>query len=225
MKYFIHIILALIIFNHCIAKEAFAKQSKWMQFNKQSKMSVDELICNKKLLNLTDDDELKLLTKKVDQLGFSHNLYQQLHRSIPVENATYMLHEKSKTIYKANGNLAINININGSTIPSLTESAALKKVLTFIDADQYAWENEYFEATYKQLKKDELASFYPKGELVWLSNNEYKLTYKFEVYAVKPHSRKLIYIDASNGEILKSIEKLHSCTLISNKLFFKCPTN
>jgi len=211
MKYLVHTILAFFIFNQGIATETVTKQSKWMKFNKQNKTSVAELLSNKKLLNLNEDDELKLLSQKVDQLGFSHAKYQQFYCGIPIENAIYILHTKNNNLYKANGNLTVHKNTNTSSTPSLTEPEALNRALAFVNADVYAWESKDFEDAYKFFKKDETVSFYPKGELVWLNTTEIQLAYKFEVYAVEPHSRRLVYIDAVNGEVLKSLEKIHSC--------------
>lgn len=212
MKYLVHALLVLITLNECIANEKIPKQTNWMKFESADRMSVAELISNKKQLSLTEDDDLRLLTHKEDQLGFTHYKYQQMHCGIPIEQAVYTFHTKNNRVYKANGNLAVKVNIDASNTPTLTESVALNKALKFMNADLYAWENEDFESAHRYSQNDESASFYPKGELVWLNADDYKLAYKFEIYAVNPHSRKIIYIDATDGSVLKTVEKIHSCT-------------
>lgn len=212
MKYIILTTYAVLFFNFCFAIEDNSKKSSWLKFDKQNEILVDEMLSNKKLLNLTEDDELKLISTKTDQLGFTHQKYQQYHCNIPVENATYLFHTKNKKVNKSNGKLAVDINVNGSSSPLINSTNALEKALNIISAKEYAWENDFFEKTYKQAMKNKMASFYPNGELVWFDvNGSYRLAYKFEIYALKPHSRKCVYIDANDGTHIKSIEKIHNC--------------
>jgi len=220
MRHIIFTTYLCLIFNFCFAIETNSKNTNWLKFDRQSEIPVDKMLSNKKLLNLTGKDELKLLSVKTDQLGFSHYKYQQYYCGILVENAIYIFHTKNNKVKKSNGKLVTSINVKGTSTPLINSTTALEKALEVIDAEEYAWENDAIEDAYKHVKKNQMVSFYPNGELVWFdidNNGNYQLTYKFEIYALKPHSRKCIYIDANNGAVLQSVEKIHSCVSTNSK--------
>jgi len=59
------------------------------------------------------------------------------------------------------------------------------------------------------------ATYYPKGELIYVprkgtySASEYRLTWKFNIYAHEPVSRSEVYVDAVTGEIVLENEIIH----------------
>jgi len=189
--------------------------SNWLTFNKAAKHSVQELLANKQIFNLSVDDALLIQSEYVDNLGIKHFEAQQTYKNIAVEGATMLFHEKNKTVETANGHLIKNIKID--TQPEISINKALKNALTHIGATEYAWQNETYEQLLKQSKQNSEVSFYPEGELVIFNPTfdyvvqSYKLAYKFDVFAVKPLVRKWVYVDAVNGSVLKSIDKIHTC--------------
>jgi Zn-dependent metalloprotease len=103
-------------------------------------------------------------------------------------------------------------DINMAVNAALSEKNALDKVLQTVNAQKYAWQNT-----------QGVVTPYPKGELVVLplkKQNEkgfdYKLAYKFDIYAVKPLSRAYIFIDANTGLILKSINRIETTNAVGS---------
>ena len=155
-------------------------------------------------LNASVSDDFLLLNQKEDELGYIHQIYQQVYNGVPIEGAVYALHGKSGNIETMNGNYAI-VNIS-STTPNVTEAQAITYALTSINATMYTWQNEQMEQFIKQDKNDNLASYYPKGKLTIAkdASNAYKLAWRFEISMLQPYDEKLIFVDAINGNILSS---------------------
>jgi bacillolysin len=153
-------------------------------------------------LGLKQNQSFSRIKSESDQQGFTHEKFQLYHQGIKVEFATYTLHS-------ANGKLAsmsgehYNIN-NVNTIPTLTKEAAFNKAVGQIAASHYLWEN--------QKEAQEIDYQKPKGELILLpsmgqqgqkrTTDNFRLAYKFDIYATAPVSRGNLYIDAVTGEAL-----------------------
>jgi bacillolysin len=138
------------------------------------------------------DHDFKMLKSEKDELGFTHEKYQQYYKGIRVEYGEYNVHAKGGLIESVNGDFHVIDGLN--TKPTLTESASLTNALQYVGAKSYKWEVE----------ADEKA---PKGELVvcqnYLKNDgSYSLAYKFNVYAHEPVSRAYIFVDAHTGVII-----------------------
>ncbi len=221
MKFFIYVIILL---NSVLATNlAFAsselsnlEQSKQLKFNKNEALSAQQLIQNKTLFNLKAEDALQFQQKATDVLDYVHYRYQQTYKSLRVEGAQYILHEKNGLVEMANGNLITNIEL--SIEPTISIATALQAALSHQAAKKYAWEDEQHELTLQQIKGDNHATFYPEGELVLFNPQfsdkaeDYHLTYKFDVYALEPLSRQWVYVDAQNGKVLSSLNKMHTCS-------------
>ncbi len=59
------------------------------------------------------------------------------------------------------------------------------------------------------------ATYFPKGELVYVplkgsyKAEDYRLAWKFDIYAHEPVSRSIVYVNASSGEIINEDEIIH----------------
>ncbi len=156
---------------------------------------------------------LKQLSVETDKLGFTHYRYQQTINNIPVKFGMFIAHVKSGLIVSMNGDL-FNQNINQNSV-TLSESAALSKALTFVGASKYKWEIPSEEINLK-LEQDNInATYYPVGEKFYIHvggnvMNDLRLSYAFNLYAQQPLSRQVVYVDASNGEVLFSENKIQT---------------
>ncbi len=162
----------------------------------------------KNILQLKQDDELRLIKQTTDELGISHNKYQQYYKGIKVEHAEFSVHNKSGIIEIINGEIN-DINI-ASVKPSVAEKDALTKALSFVNAKKYKWEDVASESFIKQNTNNRNATYYPKGELViqkdYLHNEkDFKLAWKFTISSLEPFNEQLIYVDANNGYIIANI--------------------
>ncbi|WP_271407378.1 PepSY domain-containing protein [Tenacibaculum soleae] len=70
------------------------------------------------------------------------------------------------------------------------------------------WENDENEKFIKQLKKNNKATYFPKGELVIIRENildkssQPILAYKIKIYAELPFSKYNVYVNANTGKII-----------------------
>lgn len=198
-----------------ILVEPHSKEHIWEQ-SENHKMSIEDFFQNnfsqKKGFSTANQFRPTGFTK--DVRGGNHYFFQQTLDEIPVEGTKLLVHERNQFVQSWNGHFIKNLTI--STIPTLSEQTTLKKVLKYVDAKRYAWQDCDFEAAIQTQQRDSKASFYPKGELVIFSPQysinaaDYKLCYKFDVYAAEPIERNYIYIDAHTGEIVGKIERFHT---------------
>jgi len=145
--------------------------------------------------------------------GIHHKRYQKYFDGYKVEWATFSVHMRNGRIFSLGGNLYPDIKYNSATI---TQKQAFEKALQAVPAEMYMWESEYLENLRKQETDDINATWFPKAELViipvFFKNNakpEFRLTWKFDIYAWAPHARKDVYVDAETSEVISIIEKLH----------------
>ena len=163
-------------------------------------------------LGLGSGDELVLIRKDDDDLGFSHYRYQHFNNGIKVKGSQLLVHEKEGTVKTLNGRLARGIERSGE--PNISEQEAVERALEHLPADLYMWESKREEDLLKRILKDPLATNYPEPELVLidptmaLAPENMRLAYSMIVYAARPHSRKLIYVDAHTGKVFHEIEML-----------------
>ncbi len=156
----------------------------------------------------------KLIKSSVDELGYTHHKYQQYFKEIKVEHATYTSHEKNGLIESISGfGLYLEDFSVGAIYP---EKNSLNSVLDFIGATKYKWEVAEEEALLKLIEDNSNATYYPKGEQVILAYNadyenlDYRLAWKFNVYAHSPMSRAEYYIDAMSNEIIFVNGQIHT---------------
>jgi Zn-dependent metalloprotease len=152
-----------------------------------------------KALKISQKHSFKEVSSSSDQLGNTHSKYQLHYKNIPVEGEIYTVHSKSGKISSASGEYSTGNDINEK--PVLTEPIAFSKAVKFVNATLYRWEKEN--------------SARPTGELVILPVGEkYILTYKFDIYALKPLSRHYVFIDANSGKILKTLNRIQDENVI-----------
>lgn len=154
------------------------------------------------------------LTKtEADQIGWQHKRYQLSVNSMPVANGNFVLHITNGKVQKYNG--YIFKAVNTAATATVTEDAALQAALADVNAQSYKWQIPAEEKFIKAEQKNADATFYPKGALTVLhiggnESNEFKLSYKFDVYAHEPMERYDVYVDAVSGVVLQKIS--HICT-------------
>jgi bacillolysin len=149
-----------------------------------------------------------------ETMGYSHSKIQEFYKGLKIEYSTLNIHVRNEEVIAVNGEYANFLTLN--TEPSISVSAALKLVLNHIRADKYIWQDE---KEYKFLLANEEREYtsLPNGELVIcrnfnnLTTTDFRLAYKFDIYALKPLSRDYVYIDANTGEIIHSNAIIKTC--------------
>jgi Zn-dependent metalloprotease len=169
----------------------------------------------KEVLALKSTDNLVSYKQENDNLGFTHTRYHQLYKGVPVEGAEYIAHQRGGLLDCINGNFLTIPEM--SVTPSLTQAIALEKVLSFVGAKKYKWEDEAELSALREAFEDPHLNFDPQATLVIYAKNgeftdaaDFRLAYKFNIFASEPESRANIYIDAKNGEIIGREELIHT---------------
>jgi Zn-dependent metalloprotease len=164
-------------------------------------------------LHVQSNAGFKLLNAESDKIGMKHYRYQQTLNGIPVEGTMYIVHTKNNYIVSMNGLMFDKLNQSNGA--SIIEPSALSAALSYMNATLYQWQVPACEQQIKQMQNNPSATWYPKGELVYAPENgnyiskNYRLCYKFDVYALQPLKREYIYIDAASGSVIYTINRIH----------------
>lgn len=134
---------------------------------------------------------------KVDRYGYQHVKSTQFYKGISVYGAVYNLHYKGSALIGANGFYCDGVM--PSNIPTITYQDAFNRAALAVGADKYKWE------------VDETIPVSSLGELIYLPTDSGKvfLTYRFDIYSIKPLSRKYVFVDAHSGRVLKTLDRIH----------------
>jgi bacillolysin len=160
-------------------------------------------------LQLTPDDQMRAAHSEIDNLGFTHEKYQQYYKGIKVEHATYTLHARQGKVESMSGKVEHIQHLN--VTPTLAATTALHQALAFVGARQYMWDDPAAEAALRQEQNNPAATYRPQGELVIVRNmrttkaeqrDKPTLAWKFNIYAKAPVSRAYVYVDAHTGQIV-----------------------
>lgn len=154
-----------------------------------------------------------LSSTDADQIGWLHKRYSLTVNGVPLVNGSIVLHIKNGKVFKYNG--YVFKNVNAPSTASISEADALTAALADVGATSYKWQIPAEEKFIKAEQHNAQATFYPKGALCVLQlggneSNEFKLAYKFDVYAHEPMERFDVYIDAATGVVLQKLS--HICT-------------
>ncbi len=155
---------------------------------------------------LSADHDFMLMNADKDQLGYTHYRFRETYKGIPLTATMYIVHVLNNKIVSMNGDIFSDMNINVN--PGLSEQTALTSALNYMNASVYRWQVPMWEQQIKYQKKDNNGTWFPTGELMLAPLNgkvkasEYRLTYRFDVYAEKPLKREYVYVDANSGEIV-----------------------
>lgn len=160
-------------------------------------------------LKLNRETSCEVIDSFIDPQNNYHIFFMQYYNGLKVEGTRFGVHFSNDEVESINGNFRFINSLN--TIPKISESQALSKALSFINADEYMWENPDIQNGIKENKEDATTSYYPQGELVicFDRNDNPTLAYKFDIYANIPFSRTDVYVDAHTGEIANSESQLH----------------
>lgn len=166
---------------------------------KENKNKTKQLF--KKLFDLKLKDDLVLVGEKTDELGYTHEIYQQYYDGIKVDGAQYKVHARSGQIEMLSGNFR-DVFEDLNTSPGISDQAAFNNAKNHVGASLYIWDEGGDE---------------PEGELIIVADPDGKaaprLAYKYDIYALSPLSRADIYIDAHSGSFIGKNEKIHEANV------------
>jgi Zn-dependent metalloprotease len=164
--------------------------------------------------------DVVLQNEEKDLMGQEHFRYQQTINNIPVDGAVYAVHVSAGKIKSQNGVWLSDVPAELPAKPSISESTALKAAMNAFGAKSYKWQLPEEEAFIKAETGDANATFKPKGELTYysdenkVSSKNIRLAYKFDLYAQEPLGRRIYFVDAKTGEILAKREIMHTVNVV-----------
>lgn len=165
-------------------------------------------------LKLSTGMGFTLLNSQKDQIGDVHYRYIQTSNGIPILGNSIIVHTRNNKVYSLNGKMVASTAVGSSA--GLGEQAALTYALKNFNASEYKWQNAGEEAMLKKISGNPDATYYPKGELYIIPDNEdfksttYKLAYRFDIYSTKPLKREYVFVDVTTGEILLTLNRIHT---------------
>ena len=154
--------------------------------------------------NKTCDFRLsKIRNQKKDEFGCMHQYYHQYYRNVRIEHSEVGVHSNPQGIIEMVSGFFHTVG-DVDVEAKLSEEQALKYALAHICAEVYKWQIFDEEQWIKEHFND---TYYPVGELVIVnerlkSEDNYRLAYRFDIYAHKPMSRDYIWVDAITGNII-----------------------
>lgn len=194
---FLIIILSFSVFSQHIKNDGLKTNQKLLRINTINTAPKEAIAWFTEEYKLGENYNFNPISSTSDKRGFIHQKFQQFYKNIKVEFGTIITHSNNDGVYLVNGELynAGSLNIN----PSFSQQEGLIKVLNFINASKYLWE-DFEQAKIVGYQK-------PKGELVIFPDvnlGNVHLAYKYDIYSLTPHKREEIYIDAHTGKVLFS---------------------
>ena len=199
--------------NAMITMDKQGKSPLDIRFRENDGLSVSSFFkAYRQAFHLSDDNEMKSFSVFTDQLKQTHYRFKQYYRGIEVADVQYLLHEKNGQVFYAHGHIIHGLNLD--VVPTLSEEQALTIAIEYIGAESYMWQNEKNEAFLKKEQKNQNATFYPHGELRLSAGKRemvaenFRLVYRFDIYAQKPFGRYYVDIDAHTGEVINKISRI-----------------
>ncbi len=157
------------------------------------------------LFDIGEHNEMQLREFISDYDGYKTFRYNLYHKGIyAVFNAAHFVEENGRLTKFWYQKYDINVDINNT----ISIEKAIKVALNKIDAESYAWENEFWEKKAKDLD----TTFYPSPKLVIKKyETNYKLIYDF-IVSVSVVDNYIVQIDAKTGELIRLERDFNECT-------------
>lgn len=171
---------------------------------------------NRHLLGLEASTGMQLLKTESDELGMQHHRFAEYHEGYRVYGAEYVLHENDGRITHANGSIVKQLPAPPPV--ALSEASALAMALRCMPGDRYRWLDAHAEELLQEKEHDPAATFFPKGELVWVARDpslgtaadNMVLAWRFDVYMSDGGSARL-FLDPENGALIRRIPLEINC--------------
>ena len=203
---------------HLIRYEEYTKIPTFIRFsdnNKMEKRHFSSFIVYQ--LGLSPQTTWLPINQEADEWGYLHERYRQVYKGVEVEGSMLMVQSKAGRLTTLSGD--VFSEVNQAVTPTLSEKTALSKALAYVSAEKYIWEEWKDKILPNHLANLKEA---PKGKLVLVpfqgkvAQNDWRLAWKFDVYALKPMSRQDIFIDAATGEVVHTIESIHEADVVGS---------
>ena len=190
---------------------------QYIRFGDQAPASLEQLLEKRKPWMPVYSGAVTFMTKSTfrDLQGMVHRHQQMLVDGLPIEGGIVITHERGGRLEAVNGDL---YRIKATTTPAITEAQALRSALDHVGAQRYMWERG---GITNRFQPEVMASL-PAGTLVYAPkggayrDDNFALAWKFDVYAMKPLSRAYIFVDAQTGEVIHTLNRIHTADVVGS---------
>lgn len=203
----------------------------WLEFRNDVELNPATLFTDyKAAFDLGNEDEMRLVKTEKDNLGFTHFRFQQYYKGYKIFGTDFIVHQNSNNILEsANGKIIAGLNKKAGIV--LGENDALEKGKSATGAKSFLWEDAAAENRLKTKKNNKKTSYFPKGELMWVTSplnktddaSLYSLCYKFEIAADTTGESKIVFVSANDGSIVKELPLEINCNTVFNPTVFNGP--
>ena len=186
----------------------------WITFKESAKVNPETLFQDyAEFFQLSPGTEMRIETTEKDDLGWNLYRYQQFYQDILVEHAQFLVHAPEDYATSANGELEPNFT-PPVTEPVLTMEEAQRSLLEYMPSgSQYLREDSFAE----DLAADPGSldpSYLPVGTLLYTEQpdtQERVLAWMFKAYTTPADASRQIYINATDGTLIKSLPLMLEC--------------
>ena len=192
--------LMIMIFILCAGKTSGQKQKATTPLSKLNysiqveNSRADHMSIIQLATESTHTPELRVKGRWTDHLGITHQEFQQYHNGVIIEGSVQKIHSKRNSKYLITGILVGDQNLPSGPIISNEQADKIAHTSTGSIKERYFdLENE-----------TKLVYYFHQG------HNKVYLCYKVDQYISNPISRSSIYVDAISGNIIETIEQIHS---------------
>lgn len=149
-------------------------------------------------LGLSPRDRLVPTEKINDRLGQTHYRFRQEYRGTEIEGVQAMVHSRAGFLRFITGNFVRGMQAEGTV--NMTRQQAVNIARNHLPATTYLQMPDKGAATCLRWV-DSTYSAYP---------DRYRLAWRVDVVSVDPLQRKWVYVDAENGNIVHSMDRMHT---------------
>lgn len=168
----------------------------------------------KKVFRLGPEFSLQEFRTEQDDIGYTHIRYQLYFQKFPVMGSVLIAHIRDNRLHSFNGDVYRRLQkTDGQPIP---ETVCLATAMDSVHASGFLWQIPEEEQAIKEIRNDANASWFPKGELMFVpagldfAGGNFELCYKFNIHAQNPRVAQNIYIQALTGRLHARENMLHT---------------
>lgn len=146
-----------------------------------------------------------------DQAGYTHVKYNLYLNGYRLDKIVLALHLRAGNVVSWNTNFA---GFTQKDAPALSRDAARDIAIAHMASTLFRWEQPGEDQLLREQTGNPAATWFPAGEMVYGLNftgtapGFMRLCWKFDVYSIRPLSRQEVYVDAANGEIIFTNERI-----------------
>lgn len=191
----------------------------WIDFRENNNLNPETIFNeSKQLFGLTGYDDMQQYKIQTDEIGYTHFRFQQYHKGIKIIGAETILHHNGSYLKSMNGYIATDLNID--VTPKINRETAFETSKQACnDVKYFVWENQQMADALSQSSNGQKDFSKPKGELVicrknWdgeFSSDNLTLAYVYRMIVLPMDKSKDVYVDANNGEVIKTIPLSTDC--------------